>query len=254
MPKTMDVAAYRYEELSENARDSIRYNDQGTQQEVCNDVSDRLQDMLGEILGCSVEGPHARRRGDVTLAWSLGYCQGDGVAWYGSWSAQDTVDAIEKIASGQASGGWWDEGNDCHKHIRRDLDAALPTLRELAKHGYTIVSNEINTHYCHYNTMGFEAEFHGCPMADLGNTECAYVISDEAWKTVEEFFRQISRTLEREGYEYLEACESLDDMKYRFAGAWFDEGGRVLEWDDDRDEHIAQLERADSERLRTKTD
>lgn len=254
MTKTVQRTAFRYEELSEKVRDDLRFHDTDWHATECSDVSERLTDMLSSITGVSVESPHGRRKGDLTLAWSLGYCQGDGVAFYGSIDCATFAERLGELLA-DSSGTWWEPEVLAKLGVN---EALVDVLRECGKHGLVLTSTENNTHYCHYNTMSFWFEEHGCPMAELGNTDCAFPIPTPetgSFKAVEEFLRDVSRHLEREGYDYMEALESLDNLKFHYAGGWFDEDGKILEWDDedDREDHIALLEQLDSERIRGAT-
>lgn len=243
MTKTVQRTAFRFEELPEKVRDDLRYRDDDWHGECAHDVSERLCEMLSSFTGASVESPHNRRRGDLTLAWSLSYCQGDGVAFYGSIDTCNFATALEALLA-DSSGTWWEPD----VLAKLGVEAAIPVLKECAKHGLVLTSTENNTHYCHYNTMSFWLEQHGCPMAELGNTDCAFPVPEpgsEAFDAIEDLMRRLSQHLETEGYQFIEDLESADNLKFHYAGGWFDSDGKVLEWDDEdeRDAHIAALER-----------
>lgn len=234
MTKTIERTAYRYEELPEKVQHEILWHSGGLDGSVVHDTAERLNGYLADVVG----GTHV-----IELCWSLSHCQGDGVAFYGQVYIEDMIAAIE----GHSNDGWWNE--ESWKTL--DPQGILPILHEMVAHGLrlTLERTDISNHYSHWNTFRTTWEEGGCPMADLANTDCMYPgPSDREWDAVTEFFRKLSRALEREGYDFIEALEAPDNVKYHYAGAWFDATGRLMEWDEDRDEHAEQLDKADREK------
>ncbi len=124
----------------------------------------------------------------VEVYWSLGYCQGDGVAFYGRVWAQDL----------------------------KEKDARAKILIERLEKVGDDISIEItgaNGHYHHWNSMTVEIEFDSELDADLSSR---LKIARPVWREeFEEYLlekvKEISRDLEKSGYAEIE-YKSDEDM------------------------------------------
>jgi len=134
-----------------------------------------------------------RTRGfsDVEVYWSLGYCQGDGVAFYGRVWAQDL----------------------------KERDEQAKTLIESLEKAGDDISIEItgaSGHYHHWNSMTVEVEFD----SELEDDELPSrlkiarpVWRDEFEECLSEKVKEISRELEKSGYAEIEYKSDEETIK-----------------------------------------
>lgn len=124
-----------------------------------------------------------------SIEWSLGYSQGDGVAFYG------TVD-VEVYCR--------------HEGILRRMRPLLAADVDVA-----IRRNDYGHHYSHWNTMSVDVEYAGTetPRRDALVEELAVRLGEDA--------KNVSRELERMGYAELDVtdemiAEECEDNETRF--------------------------------------
>lgn len=113
----------------------------------------------------------------LDLEWSLSYCQGDGVAFYGRIDL-DALIALPTFA-------------EYAEEVKR-LDAEGDLLIE-------IVRNSYGHHYSHRNTMNVSIE---------SNSESKTLTALE--EDLSQYIKDVSRQLEREGYEMIESMQSME--------------------------------------------
>lgn len=120
------------------------------------------------------------RRGYPThdIRWSLGYCQGDGMAFYGRVDAQACADRL----------------------LRGKVRAAAKRAIGKATASLTITRNSYGNHYSHFNTMEVALETYSDTMTKLEASALA-----DLEQAIELDMRKISKELEAEGYRILEA-------------------------------------------------
>ncbi len=114
------------------------------------------------------------------ICWSLGYCQGDGISFVGSFSGNE-LKAV------------------CRRLFRGYGERMFPTIRALTK-GASIKISRTSHHYCHYNTVSIDGDDEGADCTDQEH-ECFI----EFVNAVEEDVRDICKGLENDGYAILEA-------------------------------------------------
>lgn len=128
---------------------------------------------------------------DLEVYWSLGYCQGDGVAFYGRVWASDL----------------------------REKDAQAKILIEKLEKAGDEISIEItggNGHYHHWNSMTVEVEFDN----DIDDDELPsrLKIARPVWREefeeyLSEKVKEISRELEKSGYAEIEYKSDDDTIR-----------------------------------------
>lgn len=132
---------------------------------------------------------------DVEVFWSLGYCQGDGVAFYGSVYPENL-----KEKDPQA----------------RKFIEALEKAGEVISFG---ISGE-NNHHHHWNSMSIEVEFesdddeHLPPRLQIARP----VMREQLEEYLSEKVKEISRELERSGYGQIEYKTSESAVREHLAG------------------------------------
>lgn len=127
----------------------------------------------------------------VEIYWSLGYCQGDGVAFYGRVWAQDL----------------------------KAKDRRARSLIERLERAGDEISIEItgaNGHYHHWNSMTVEVEFDS--EIDEDELPARLKIARPAWREeLEEYLservKEISRELEKSGYAEIEYKSSEETVR-----------------------------------------
>lgn len=144
--------------------------------------------------------------GPLPIEWSLGYCQGDGVAFYGRVDPLRLYGAIGAILAGTAFGGF-PTGSIARVmvQIRDDLDT-LSKIHDFdgdpIRPEFLIERNSYGRHYSHAETMDVSVE---CPepYVDEVREEVRPI-----WKRLDENFREyvrhVSRALTRTGYAELD--------------------------------------------------
>jgi hypothetical protein len=234
MSKIIGVTAYRWDELSETAKAERRMNDQDRQSIVLYDVSERLTGILEELTGASAITPSNRNRSaDLSLEWRLSHSQGDGVAFYGRI---DAADMLAALTIPDRSMGYVDTEALVKISGQDGLDKAIQVLRDLGPRGWIRSERtSLSNHYSHYNTMSFD-------LYEVSDSD--EPLDPREDDPLVDFLRDVSRYLEREGYEFLEAEESDDELERYYAGYWFDETGGVLEVDKEeaREAHLTEIE------------
>lgn len=119
------------------------------------------------------------------VEWSLNHCQGDGVAFYGR------VDNVWDLASRLLTQAEF----DLLVNHQDDFDLSI----EIARNGYA-------NHYSHWNTMDVYFEVYEHEEGVL--TDVVRDVIDSFHKLVEQDVKDVSRTLEKEGYDQIEHLES----------------------------------------------
>jgi hypothetical protein len=187
--RKVEFEVFKYEELGEKAkkRAKEKYGDVFDYSVL---VTDEFEYRLGQY-----------GYGDCKLEWSLGYCQGDGVAFYGKVDVED----------------WWRKRGRTlfSKEEKRKL---LEYYNEDSDLSIRICRNPYGHHYSNYNTMYVEV--------DWGNKECIDMLTS----CVLEDIRDISKELERQGYKDLEhyySEESFADMAEANEWEFFADGTLV---------------------------
>lgn len=114
------------------------------------------------------------------ISWGLGHCQGDGMAFTGSFHG----DALKVI---------------CRRLLRGYAKELYPALRAITN-GASIVISSNSNHYSHYNTMDVDGDVDSTDSNDIEMT-----CFDQFVKTFEEDVRDTSKRLANEGYEIIDA-------------------------------------------------
>ncbi|MBA3633312.1 MAG: hypothetical protein H0W58_10985 [Acidobacteria bacterium] len=119
---------------------------------------------------------------ETEVYWSLGYCQGDGVAFYGRVHAESLKEKDRKA-----------------KRLIDALEAADDTL-------YIEITGE-NGHYHHWNSMSVEIEFENGTEDDEKPARLKIArpaLRENLEEYLNERVREISRELEKSGYAEIE--------------------------------------------------
>lgn len=174
--RNLEFKVYHFEELSEQAKKKAieDFRRRGTWEQWDNDVlSEYFKERLMEYGFYS----------DVRIEFSLGYCQGDGVAFYG-----------------EIDFSIWLKNHQDHftkKELKR-----LEWLNYEFGIGLSTTRNSYGYHYSHYNTMDINVACDG--YIGLRDSD----LLDEVLNEVEELLKdevvELSREFERIGYEEIE--------------------------------------------------
>lgn len=138
-------------------------------------LSDDMKMTLSEVYGME----------DMKVFFSLNYCQGDGVAFSGQASFADLAK------------------KDAHlKQMEDELDAML-LLRGDDLNYDLYVEIEHRGHYSHWNSMVVQTS-HGCYDMPADAELLVIEVASKLESYMDEKVKEISRRLEKEGYEQLE--------------------------------------------------
>ncbi|MGX2950669.1 hypothetical protein ACWIUA_07180 [Ursidibacter sp. B-7004-1] len=154
---------------------------------------------------------------DLEINWSLSYCQGDGVAFYGTLYSRHWNDLFKKIYPGQ-------------KRKQRMFERLLKSILDWENYYHKIViyRNQFGYRYAHFNTMEIDA-----PQAenlsffyDVEAKKEWYFSADNVYKyqalwddfitDLEEYIRDLSKRLESEGYRIIGATPYESEVAYKF--------------------------------------
>lgn len=183
--KLMNV--YEYEELpteaaKHNAREWYRYNIQPNRYD-WSIITEMFQDEL-------VDAGYL----ETKVSWSLSYCQGDGVAFYGKMSFRQLDSLIARLSNG-------------NKEMRHLWFKKIKKWSDYCSIDIRIERNAFGHRYSHFNTMDISADtaVYGLNKAQENN-----LIRFATWlkAVVQNDVRSISKQLEQLGYKEIEYIKS----------------------------------------------
>ena len=172
---------------------------------------------------------------DLLVEWSLGYCQGDGMAFYGRISLDDAESLMMRLLSPERKGI---KPVDRFKNLlaQKHIKPMLRVMEEYGGFDLEIGKNSYGHHYSHFNTMSlydnsesivdvFEDEDVGRLVDFDEDNETVMRIWSEIWdrfyRELEEDIVSTSKTLESEGYALIEAMTTEEEVFWEFnAGAY----------------------------------
>lgn len=175
------VRRYSFSELSEEAREKAIENAQQNLYEWLSEqeITDYLEGKLEEDLGSLPA--------DITIAYSLSYCQGDGVALYGRIYREEAKDLA------------WPEGS----------------------HYVDLVRNSWSNYYSHYNTFNLEVSDENDDPIDLSGSAIEEQLRHLCRRLETLGYRYIENESSRES-----AIRFLEDQEREEEGAFLDDGTR----------------------------
>ena len=175
------VRRYSFSELNEEARDKAITDTRNRLLEWLgeNEITDHLEYQLEEDLGSLPD--------DITIAYSLSYCQGDGVALYG------------RIYKSEAPSFTWPEGS----------------------HYVDLVRNSWSNHYSHYNSFNVELSDENDEPIDLSGS----VIEDQLRTLCKKLETLGYKYIEKET-NALSALQYLIDQEREEEGSFLEDGTR----------------------------
>jgi hypothetical protein len=195
--KKVLVPTYKFTELSEEAKAKVRqeYSDFLMESGIAlQDVRELYQTRLSE-LGYPVD----------QIYWSLNYCQGDGMAFYGPLYTETLVKLRDRLMPGEGR--------------------SLPVT--FFEEYVTMSISDFNTHYNHYNSMHLDIDLYRD-------------ISAKRQKALDKFYglilddiKNTSKELEAEGYQILEGFQDEEYLNEALADRDEDyfENGRVFDYE-----------------------
>lgn len=149
------------------------------------------------------------------ITWGLGHCQGDGMAFTGSFHGGD----LKSI---------------CRRLLRGYAKELYPALRAITN-GASIVISSNSSHYSHYNTMNVDGDVDRTDSNDI-EMSCF----DSFLKAVEEDVRDTSKRLANDGYEILDAFGFQEETVRTFRTKQFEL--RITELPEEAEGHFGDLE------------
>lgn len=163
---------------------------------------------------------------DLKIEWSLGYCQGDGVAFYGRIGLDEIHALLQRLYGPQSCPGnaIARVKNLLMKKTFNDMFFVLSEFGDGAE--VEITRNSSGNHYSHYNTMNLnsnvdftwylpdEASMEETGIQGLTEERLSewQGIWDEFMEDLEEDIRSVSRRLQSEGYRLLEATPFEEEV------------------------------------------
>lgn len=165
-----EISIFKFNELSEKAKEVVRNWYLSTRD------SDIFTDDCLEVLK-SEYGID-----ELTVSYTLAYCQGDGLCMYG------------KIYASSISDKFWDV---CTNSLSEEL-------KIMAKERIHAINFEkVNYHYCHANTVRIEVEIEEIDENDT-------IIQSIVYNNVRAWFLENCSKFEKEGYSYFYEIDDED--------------------------------------------
>lgn len=179
MPRTFETTVYKFSELSEDAQKKAleQLAEQADRFFEPSFLSEWFRDELGRKFLPWED-----------LEWSLGYSQGDGVAFYG------TIDQLDDLLRSLRKLSKFRPLKDANGEWRVDV---------------SLSRNSYGYHYSHWNTMQVDVEWTFSASTDPTPKQSA--LMDELEGVVREYVQTTSRELERAGYADIEYQTSDPD-------------------------------------------
>ncbi|MDV0844429.1 MULTISPECIES: NgrC [Gammaproteobacteria] len=155
---------------------------------------------------------------DLTIEYSLGYCQGDGMAFYGSLGVDD-VQALMKRLFGTEQGSADAVRRVKNLMAQKDIDHMINVLRDYGNCDLSITRNSFGQHYSHWNTMRIDSNVDFTGVFPDEETMLGTGIEGinpemlERWQGIWDRFidalqddvKSLSKRLEADGYKLIEA-------------------------------------------------
>lgn len=127
------------------------------------------------------------------VRYSLGYCQGDGMAFYGALDGTELSRVAKRLLS-------------------KPAELAAIT-RSISKGVVVEICRKGSHHYVHWNTMSVDQRYE---YSDDGLTDFEQNSLDRLICLMDEEVKEISRRLESEGYALIEAGRPADNLERTF--------------------------------------
>lgn len=180
MPRKYEILTYEYKELSDTAKKVAleELRERAIDWDNSDQITELFQERL-ELLGYPTDN----------VGWSLGYCQGDGVAFYGQIETRKVIDRL--YAS---------------EPERRE---SILKLWETGLFDMKITRS--NSHYHHFNTMRVEMS------ENAYDTDDGFQLAESVRDDIQSDVKDVSKELEEIGYKeieyYTEDATLIDDAE-----------------------------------------
>lgn len=180
--RIQEVKIYTFPELSEEVQKKVieKWRNENDLQLESDMINENFQEKLSE------EGYK-----DCEIAWSLAYCQGDGVAFYGF---PDISKLIESFYNEERT----------KKRLKKVI--------ELIECGIEVKRNEYSNHYSHSKTMTVELDYDYTMYYEKKYPKMIKLIEAFVSKIKVDVIR-LSKELENEGYKALDYYNSDEYIK-----------------------------------------
>lgn len=201
--ETITYKIYKFEELSEQAKEKARDWYKGT---MTNDFTAESETITENMIDyIKNEGGAGESISDLDVSWSLSCCQGDGVSFTGIIYGYDrsALELFNHIY-----------GNNIPKNVRRIL------------HGINVKFIKKSTRYCHKYTVATDIEITGNYCGEIGRIEA---IIEDIEIAIDSWRKDICTTLENLGYkeiDYYYSDECVDETIIANEYEFTEEGNR----------------------------
>ncbi len=160
---------------------------------------------------------------DLTIEFSLGYCQGDGVAFYGKIGDDAAESLMKRLLNPEREGL---NSVDRVKNLMafKHIEGMFRVIREYSSVELEISRNDFGNHYSHFNTMTLSDESESIDQLseeESGVTDDELKAWGDAWLRFYEALKQdivdTSKSLESEGYKLIEAMSGEEEVTWEFS-------------------------------------
>ena len=162
-----------------------------------------LADMIREDLTYEAEENYGLKLSDLTLEFSLGSCQGDGVAFYGELDHE----AMMKLIKRQNEKSF-NENNELTFDFHE-----MELLERFPEISLDITRNCFGNHYSHWNTMLIELDMENMQPEVYELLEKLESFTDSISESFTNLIQSISKELEASGYDMIEGYTSEENAE-----------------------------------------
>lgn len=200
--KTIQVEAYEFHELDDKAKEAAR--------DWCRELNNDCGDSTDEVKEDFKDTLHEIGLGELKAWWSLGYCQGDGVAFDGQVDLDAFIAKQPEIRKNIKK--WnkeWPKGAERYAQFCIEHEFCQDVIG-LAAQGVQIGAHiKHSGHYTHQNSMDvtFQILCAG-DNEDPGASERQEKKVKELEEQFHEYIKNVSREFARHGYEVIEGNDS----------------------------------------------
>lgn len=205
MPAVVERTVYRWTELSTEVQQNVAYQE------------GRFHDYEHGAIRNIIEGHLAKHGLDSSLeaSWAVSFCQGDGVAFRGSFDGSDVIDSELLV--------------DCWAGVPKRT-----TTHDLIPEDLRV---SVTDHHQFATAMTVECSYSSWEGSDEWNEDPRAPTDDELYEIAERFTEAL-KTIAAAAYDEASSwCLSDDrfsdpEICDRFEDDWFDEDGRITDGPD----------------------
>lgn len=191
--RTQETKIYKFEELNEEAQKYAIKKQMETHYQ-----DDYLNEMITDCIKYKAVTDYCLPIDELKIEFSLSYCQGDGVAFYGKLDSQTMINIIRNSK----------DDDNCTLE-----ESHISLLDKFGDISLDISRNSLGYHYSHYNTMNVFLCYDDMEFSDYELLENLKKFTNEIESFFQELIKRISKEMEQIGYDTIEDYCSEESCK-----------------------------------------